>query len=51
MLSPVALHRGHEQVNAEVQGEGASVVLTENPAVLRIWMVTGPELARMVEEF
>ena len=25
--------------------------LTENPAALRRWMVAGPELSRMVEEF
>ena len=34
-----------------MKGEGGAVGLTENPAALRRWMVAGPELARMVEEF
>ena len=47
----IALDHAHEQVNAIVKGEGGAVGLTENPAALRRWMVAGPELARMVEEF
>jgi len=38
-------------VNALVKGQGRAVGLTENPATLRRWMVAGPELSRMVEEF
>ena len=30
---------------------GGAVGLTENPAALRRWMVTGPEMARVIEEF
>ena len=51
MFSSIALDHAHEQVNAIVKGEGGAVGLTENPAALRRWMVAGPELARMVEEF
>ena len=34
-----------------MKGEGGAVGLTENPAALRRWMVAGPELSRMIEEF
>ena len=30
---------------------GGAVGLTENPAALRRWMVAGPELSIMIEEF
>ena len=50
-FSSIALDHAHEQVNARVKGEGGAVGLTENPAALRRWMVAGPELSRMVEEF
>ena len=47
----IALDHTHEQVNAVVKGEGGAVGLTENPAALRRWMIAGPEVTRMVEEF
>ena len=46
----IALNHCHEQVNAVVKGGGA-VGITENPVALRRWMVAGPELSRMVQEF
>ena len=51
LFSSIALDHAHEQVNAVVKGEGHAVGLTENPAALRRWMVTGPELTQTVEEF
>lgn len=51
LFSSIALDHAHEQVNAMVKGEGGAVGLTESPAALRRWMVAGPEVARMVEEF
>ena len=51
LFSSIALDHAHEQVNAVVKGEGGTIELTENPAALRRWMVAGPELARIVEEF
>ena len=50
-FSSIALDHAHEQVNAIIKGEGGAVGLTENPAALRRWMVAGPELSRMVQEF
>ncbi len=50
-FSSIALDHAHEQVNAIVKGDGGAVRLTENPAALRRWMVAGPEVTRMEEEF
>lgn len=51
VFSSIALDHAHEQVNAEVKGEGGAVGLTEHPAALRRWMVAGPEISRMIHEF
>ena len=51
VFSSIALDHAHEQVNAQVKGEGGAVGLTENPAALRRWMIAGPEVARIIQEF
>ena len=51
LFSSIALDHAHEQINAVVKGDGGAVGLTENPAALRRWIVAGPELSRMIEEF
>ena len=38
-------------MNALVKGERGAVGLTENPSALRRWMVSGPEIARIINEF
>ena len=50
-FSAMAFDQAHEQNNAMVKGEGGAVGLTENPGALRRWMVSGPEIARIVNEF
>lgn len=50
-FSAIALDQGHEQENAVVKGEGGAVGLTENPSALKRWMIGGPEIARIVQEF
>jgi len=50
-FSAMAIDQCHEQNNATVKGSGGAVGLTENPGALRRWMVAGPEIARMTEEF
>ena len=50
-FSAIALDHAHEQTNALVKGDGGVVDLTENASALLQWMVAGPELCRMVEEF
>ena len=44
-------HPVHEQGYANVKGEGGAVGLTDNPSALRRWMVAGPDLSRMIQEF
>ena len=51
LFSSIALDHAHEQINAVVKGDGGAVGLTKNPAALRRWMVAGPELSRIIEEF
>jgi hypothetical protein len=50
-FSSIAIDQAHEQNNASVKGDGGAVGLTENPAALRRWMVSGPEMARLIGEF
>jgi len=50
-FSAIAIDQAHEQNNALVKSDGGAVGLTENSAALHRWMVSGPEMARLVEEF
>lgn len=50
-FSSIAIDQAHEQNNASVKGDGGTVGLTENHAALRRWMVSGPEMARLIGEF
>ena len=50
-FSAMAVDQAHEQNNASVKGDGGAVGLTENPAALQRWMVSGPEMARVIGEF
>ena len=50
-FSVIAIDQAHEQNKASVKDDGGAVGLTENPAALRRWMVSGPEMARVIEEF
>ena len=50
-FSAIAIDQTHEQNNASVKGDGGAVGLTENPAAMRRWMISGPEMARVIGEF
>ena len=50
-FSAIPIDQAHEQNNALVKGEGGAVGLTENPSALHRWMVSGPEIARIINEF
>lgn len=50
-FSSIAIDQAHEKNNAMVKGESGAVGLTENPNALRRWMLSGPEMARLVNEF
>ena len=49
-FSAIAIDHAHEQNNAKVKWYGA-VGLTENPAALYCWMVSGSEMTRIIEKF
>ena len=49
--SAIAIDQSHEQNNVCVKGDGWAVGLTENPAAMHRWMVSGPEMARVIGEF
>lgn len=50
-FSAIPIDQAHEQNNACVKGDGGAVGLTENPSALRRWMIAGPEVARVIQEF
>ena len=50
-FSNIAIHQVYEQNNAHGKGDGGAVGLTQNPSALRRGMVSGPEMARLIEEF
>ena len=51
VFSAIPIDQAHEQNNACVKGDGGAVGLTDDPSALRRWMVAGPEIARMIDEF
>lgn len=51
VFSSIPPDQAHEQNNACIKGDGGAVGLTDNPSALRRWMVAGPEVARVIEEF
>lgn len=51
MFSAMAIDQCHEQNNAVIKESGGAVGLMTNPGALRRWMVAGPEVGRMVNEF
>ena len=51
VFSAIAIDHAHEQNNALIKGDGGAVGLTDNPRALRQWMVAGPEVARVIQEF
>ena len=50
-FSAIGLDQAHEHLNARVKGTGGAVGLTENPEALQRWMIAGPEVARVIDEF
>lgn len=51
MFSAITIDQAHEQNNAMVKGDKGAVGLTKNPATLRPWMISGPDVARLIAEF
>ena len=48
---PIAIDQVHEQHTFEIKGVGGMVGLTSDPTALYRWMVTGPEIAGVIEDF
>ena len=50
-FSQIALDQNHEQQNAIIKGEGGAVGLFQSDAALRRWLIAGPEVSRIIQEF
>lgn len=50
-FSAVPIDQAHEQNNKVVKGDGGAIGLTEDNAKLLRWMVSGPELSRVILYF
>ena len=50
-FSTIPVDEAHEQENAYVKGSGGGIGLTENPVAFRRWMLAGPELVRLKQQF
>ena len=50
-FSLMAKDQAHEQSNKSLQAHGGAVGLYENPEALTLFMLAGPDCARIVEEF
>ena len=50
-FSALAHDQMHEQQNAIMKGDGGIIGITENEGALHRWVVAGPEIARILNEF
>ena len=50
-FSLIAKDQSHEQCNKSLQAHGGAAGLYENPDALTLFMITGPECSKCVEEF
>ena len=50
-FSAIPIDQAHEQNNKCVKGDGGAVGLTQNSVQLLRWMVSGPEIARAINDF
>jgi hypothetical protein len=50
-FSSIAIDQAHEQNNELVKGDGGAIGVIENMMQLQRWMVSCPEIARVIHEF
>lgn len=50
-FSAIAVDYVHEQLNQLIKEDGGAIGLTGNEHTLRRWMIAGPEIVRMINEF
>jgi len=49
-FSAIDIDQGHEQNNGAVKDDGGAVSFAANPAALKRWLVSGPDMARVIGE-
>ncbi len=47
----IAIDQAHEEANAVIKGDGDTVGITEDPSILRRWMVAGPAVSQLVGQY
>ena len=50
-FSRIATDQNHERMNAKFKGVDGAIGLTENETALQRWLVCGPEISRLLDEF
>ena len=50
-FSRIATDQNHEQMNAKFKWVDGAIGLTENETALQRWLVCGPEISRLLDEF
>ena len=50
-FSHIALDQNHEQQNAILKGDGGIVGITEDESAPRRWLITSPDISRVVQEY
>ncbi len=50
-FSAIRFDQAHEQENKTIKGSGCAVGLTGNPTGFRRWMLSGPDMARLLTQF
>ena len=50
-FSRIGSDHNHEQLNAKIKGAGGAIGLTENDSTLQRWVISGPEISRLIDEF
>ena len=51
VFSAIPIDQAHEQNNVCIKNDGEAIGLTDNPSALRLWMVAGPEVVALIEDF
>ena len=50
-FSRIAADQNHEQMNAKIKRVGGAIGLTENETALQRWLICGPEISQLLDEF
>ncbi|GFS26657.1 hypothetical protein ElyMa_007060800 [Elysia marginata] len=50
-FSSIPFDQPLEQENKLVKGSGGVIGITQNPSALRKWMLSGPEISRLIDQF